>query len=83
MDIMATMKAIQVSFDEALLKELDATEEVHRLGRSAVLRRAVAEYLRRSHQREITERYEQAYRGDRGLGSEFDGWEEEGEWPSE
>lgn len=35
------MKSIHVTFDEKLLKELDATEEVQQKGRSAVLRRAV------------------------------------------
>jgi len=35
------MKVIQITFDERSLKELDATEEVRRDGRSAVLRRAV------------------------------------------
>ena len=42
------MKPVQVLFDELLLKRLDADEEVRRDGRSAVLRRAAAEYLRRT-----------------------------------
>jgi metal-responsive CopG/Arc/MetJ family transcriptional regulator len=41
------MKAVQVLFDEPLLRQLDADEEVRELGRSAVLRRAAAEYLRK------------------------------------
>ncbi|MEX0878709.1 MAG: hypothetical protein WEF99_07715 [Thermoanaerobaculia bacterium] len=41
------MKAIQVLFDEPLLRRLDADEEVRKLGRSAVLRRAATEYLRK------------------------------------
>ena len=39
------MKAIQITFDETLLEELDATEEVRQDGRSAVFRRAIKEYL--------------------------------------
>jgi metal-responsive CopG/Arc/MetJ family transcriptional regulator len=35
------MKAIQVTFDERLLCQFDADDEVRRDGRSAVLRRAV------------------------------------------
>ena len=75
------MKAIQVTFDEKLLARLDATEEARRDGRSAVLRRAAAEYLRRRRRDEIAERYQQAYGEEPGLGEEFEGWEDEGEWP--
>lgn len=75
------MKAVQVLLDEALLRRLDADEEVKQDGRSAVLRRAAAEYLRRRRARNIAESYRRAYaRGDR-LGDEFEGWEREGSWP--
>jgi metal-responsive CopG/Arc/MetJ family transcriptional regulator len=77
------MKAIQVMLDEALLRQLDATEEVRRDGRSAVVRRALADYLVRRQAREIAERYTQAYASDDGLGAEFDGWEGQGIWPPE
>lgn len=77
------MKAIQVSFDEALLAELDRTEEVRKEGRSAVLRRAVAEYLRRKRRHTIAERYARAYGTGSGLGKEFEGWEDQGRWPDE
>jgi metal-responsive CopG/Arc/MetJ family transcriptional regulator len=77
------MKPIQVMFDEQLLAQLDATEEVKRRGRSAVLRRAVEDYLRRRRRWTITERYRQAYGPDGGLGEEYSGWEEQGEWPAE
>jgi metal-responsive CopG/Arc/MetJ family transcriptional regulator len=75
------MKPIQVMFDEKLLKQLDADGEVRRVGRSAVLRRATAEYLRRARSKRIAEAYGQAYRGSGGLGPEFAGWEDEGSWP--
>ena len=79
------MKAIQITMDERLLQRLDETEEVKREGRSAVLRRAAAEYLDRRRAALIRERYEQAYGsgGDTGLGDEFKGWEEQGSWPEE
>lgn len=78
------MKPIQVMFDELLLQELDATEEVKREGRSAVLRRAVADYLLRRRRKEIREGYRRAYEAsESGLGPEFAGWEEEGVWPAE
>lgn len=71
------MKPIQVMFDEQLLAQLDATEEVKRRGR------AVEDYLRRRRRWTIAERYRRAYGPDGGLGEEYTGWEEEGEWPAE
>ncbi len=75
------MKPIQVMVEEELLSALDRDEEVKREGRSAVIRRAVADYLRRKRSRRIAEAYRAAYKGGEGLGSEFEGWEAEGVWP--
>jgi metal-responsive CopG/Arc/MetJ family transcriptional regulator len=78
------MKAIQVMLDEDLLERLDANEEVQRDGRSAVLRRAAAEYLERRRREAITAQYRKAYSGTTGgLGEEFGGWEDQGVWPVE
>lgn len=76
------MKPIQVLVDEPLLRRLDADDEVKRDGRSAVLRRAVDEYLRRRRARRIAEAYRKGYGGAKGLGKEFAGWESEGSWPA-
>lgn len=77
------MKPVQVILDEELLRELDATPEVQEEGRSAVLRRAVAEYLERRRRQVIRDRYVRAY-GDAGdLGDDFAGWEGEGVWPDD
>ena len=75
------MKPVQISFDEKLLEELDESEEVKRDGRSAVLRRAVKEYLERRRRHSIAARYRRAYGDGRGLGEEYEGWEDQGEWP--
>jgi len=75
------MKPIQIMMDETLLQSLDDDEEVRREGRSAVLRRAVAEYLERRRARQIAEQYQKGYSEDPGLGEEWEGWEEEGQWP--
>jgi predicted transcriptional regulator len=72
------MKAIQIMLGEQLLERLDATGEVQKEGRSAVLRRAVEAYLRQLQRASIVTQYKKAYRGDRGLGREFAGWEEQG-----
>ena len=77
------MKAIQVVLDEDLLARLDASEEVKAEGRSAVLRRAAAEYLARRRREAIADQYRKAYAGGEGLGEEFEGWEEQGSWPEE
>ena len=75
------MKPIQLLIDERLLERLDADEEVRRLGRSEVLRRAAAAYLRSARSRRIEQQYQRAYGKGAGLGAEFAGWEDEGEWP--
>jgi metal-responsive CopG/Arc/MetJ family transcriptional regulator len=75
------MKAIQVTLDDALLARLDADEEVRRDGRSAVIRRAAEDYLRRRRRQAITEQYAEGYGADPSLGREFAGWEDEGAWP--
>jgi metal-responsive CopG/Arc/MetJ family transcriptional regulator len=74
------MKAIQITLDDALLARLDADEEVQRDGRSAVLRRAADEYLRRRRKRSIAESYARGYGRARGL-RELESWEHEGVWP--
>ena len=77
------MKPIQVVFEERLLRELDEDEEVRRDGRSAVLRRAAAMYLRQKRDGRIAEAYRRAYGAEAGLGDEWDDWEDQGEWPPE
>ena len=69
--------------DDELLAALDPTDEVKAEGRSAVLRRAAAEYLRRRRRDEIREQYQRGYGKSGGLGEEFSGWEEEGVWPND
>jgi metal-responsive CopG/Arc/MetJ family transcriptional regulator len=76
------MKAVQVVLDEELLRKLASDPEVKRHGRSAVLRRAATEYLKRNRKRRIAEAYRQAYAAGAGLGDEFTGWEREGSWPA-
>ncbi len=78
------MKPIQIMMDEKLLNELDADEEVRRLGRSAVFRKMAAEYIEHHRRRTISNMYREAYGQDsNGLGKEFNGLENEGRWPRE
>jgi len=64
--------------DDQLLEKLDATDEVQKEGRSAVLRRAVEAYLRQRKRASIATQYRKAYRAGKGLGKEFAGWQEQG-----
>jgi len=78
------MKTIQITMDEKLLLKLDAQQETRRIGRSAVLRQAVLEYLDRGHRNSIAAGYQRAYSDKSGsLGDEFKGWEDVGQWPPE
>jgi metal-responsive CopG/Arc/MetJ family transcriptional regulator len=70
--------------DEKLLTEFDEDEEVRKAGRSAVLRRIVAQYIEHRRRRAIADQYRKAY-GELGgkLNADLEGWEDEGTWPSE
>ncbi len=83
MYIITIMKSIQITFDEKLLKELDETDEVQREGRSAILRRAVAQYLKSRRRWMISEKYRQAYGANKPTADDElrAGWEEEQVWP--
>jgi len=69
--------------DEALLRQFDADEEVKRDGRSAVFRRAVADYLKRRRTAAVTAAYRRAYAGKHALDEGFHTWADEGVWPEE
>ena len=77
------MKAIQITLDEEMLQALDADEEVHRTGRSALFRSLAREYLRGRRARRIREQYARAYGKDRGSDPDWEGWEDQGVWPEE
>lgn len=76
------MKAIQITFDERLLEKLDNDDEVKRQGRSAVIRRAVAEYLRKRRRATIADAYRRAY-STHPAEADLNGWAGEGVWPDE
>lgn len=75
------MKAVQVVLDDEVLAALDADDEVRRVGRSAVLRRAAAEYLARKRRERIRSAYQAAYGA--APARELDRWADEGVWPDE
>jgi len=69
--------------DEALLRRFDADEEVKKEGRSAVFRRAIADYLKRRRTAAVTAGYRRAYGGGQALDEGFETWADEGVWPEE
>ena len=75
------VKAIQVTFDEPLLKRLDSDPAVRKRGRSAVLREAARDFLRRRETEEIDRRYAVGYGGSDSVQTELRGWDQEGIWP--
>ena len=77
------MKPVQVMLDEELPARLDATEEVRREGRSAVLRKAIHAYLRVRRATEVREQYHAAYGEKTSPPAELAGWDDEGVWPEE
>jgi len=77
------MKAIQITIDERLLKDLDQDTEVRRQGRSAVIRRAVFAYLRNKRRKTIAEAYRRTYGGRRAADVDWVGWANDTAWPDE
>lgn len=69
--------------DPDLLADLDATDEVQREGRSAVLRRAASEYLERRRSMQIRDGYVRAYGEGDPTEGDLAGWADEGVWPDE
>jgi metal-responsive CopG/Arc/MetJ family transcriptional regulator len=76
------MKAIQITVDEHLLVKLDNDAEVKREGRSAVIRRALTEYLSKKRQSAIASAYQRGYKKYPDA-ADFAGWAGEGVWPDE
>ena len=69
--------------EEAQIAELDRDPDLRAMGRSAAIRAAISTWLGQR-RREATDRaYREGYAAGQGLGPEWSGWDEEGEWPAE
>jgi metal-responsive CopG/Arc/MetJ family transcriptional regulator len=77
------MKAIQFTLDEALLRRVDADPEVKEKGRSAFLRNAIDEYLKRRRERSIRDAYRRGYRSRPVRAGEFEMSDRALAWPDE
>jgi metal-responsive CopG/Arc/MetJ family transcriptional regulator len=77
------MTPIQITIDERLLRRLNRDPEAKRHGRSALVRRAIDEYLRRKRDREIADSYRRAYEEQAPFPDAFGPWPPEPSWSDE
>ncbi len=77
---MIGMKAIQVTFDEELLEQLDERPEVQELGRSRVLREMTAAYLAEKRSEDIAREYREGYTKYPQTDEEIEDWESIQAW---
>ena len=79
---MIVMKAIQVTFDEELLEQLDERPEVQEFGRSRILREMTAQYLAEKRSEDIAREYREGYTKYPQTDEEIE-WAGQGVWPDE
>jgi len=77
------METIQVVIDSKLLRATDRAVRRTKLNRSALVRDALREHLRRLEIRELEERDRKGYHSSPRQDDELSGWEGEASWPVE
>jgi len=77
------METIQVVLDTKLRKAADAAAKGQRVNRSALIRRAIREHLKRLRERELEEQDRQGYLAQPQREEEFRIWEDAAAWPPE
>jgi metal-responsive CopG/Arc/MetJ family transcriptional regulator len=77
------MKIVQIVLDRKLLHAADQAAKRTRRNRSALVRDALREHLRRLEVRASEERDHQGYSRRPQAGTEAQGWEAEATWPEE
>ncbi len=77
------MQIVQVVLDEKLLQAADQAAKRTRRNRSALMRDALREHLRRLDSRVREERDRQGYSRHPQAEAEAQGWEAEAAWPAE
>jgi metal-responsive CopG/Arc/MetJ family transcriptional regulator len=76
------METIQVVLDKELLRATDRAAKRTRQNRSALVRQALREYLKKTHYRELERRDREGYERHPDTG-ELAVWEEVAAWPEE
>jgi len=77
------MEIIQVVLDAKLLKATERAARRTKLNRSALIRDALREHLKRLEVQELEARDRKGYESRPGGNSEFSSWEKEAVWPEE
>ena len=77
------MEIVQIVLDKKLLHATDQAAKRTRQNRSALVRDALREHLRRLELRASEERDRQGYSRQSQAAAESRGWESEAEWPQE
>ena len=75
------METIQVVVDTKLLKATDRAAKRQRVNRSALIRHALEEHLKRLRERELEEQDRRGYMAQPQLEEEFRVWEDAAAWP--
>lgn len=75
------METIQVVLDAKLLKAADLAAERSKVNRSALIRDALREHLKRSRELELEERDRRGYLAKPQREEEFRVWEDAAAWP--
>ena len=77
------METIQVVLDTKLLKAADLAAKRQKLNRSALIRQALQEHLKRLHELDLEERDRRGYQARPQRVEEYRPWEEIAAWPEE
>jgi metal-responsive CopG/Arc/MetJ family transcriptional regulator len=77
------METIQVVLDSKLLKAANMAAKKEKVNRSALIRAALQEHLKRLHTLDLEERHRQAYLAKPQQPDEYLPWEAEAVWPED
>jgi metal-responsive CopG/Arc/MetJ family transcriptional regulator len=77
------METIQVVLDEKLLKAADLAAKREKVNRSALIREALTEHLKRLHIRDLEDRDRRGYRAKPQPKAEYAPWEDAAAWPDD
>jgi metal-responsive CopG/Arc/MetJ family transcriptional regulator len=77
------METIQVVLDKALLKAADSAAKRQKTNRSALIRQALQEHLKRLHVLDLENRDRRGYQAQPQRVEEYLPWQETAAWPEE
>ena len=77
------METIQIVLDKKLLKATDVAAKRQKVNRSALIRRALQDHLRRLHEIELEKQDFRGYAAQPQSSDEYAAWEKIAEWPKD